>query len=414
MDDQANSTSIPIPLAGSRLSGLEELRALAAVLVVGLHAGMPYVRTPMEKVPWPVGDHHPSTAVDCIFWCIEAFIMPLFFILSGWSSAGLAQKKGPGAFALDRSRRVLVPMLVAVAVILPMMLYIWAAGWVIYLGFPVEKLRSLNFDELTNGDFWGLGHLWYLEYLFVYCLVFATTRWYFGRAASPVLPSLQRRPLLMLGGWILAGGLVLAWDPRIVLGVYQTILPVPSKLIYYSLYFVTGIVLHGSVRLQDLLMRRAKWFIPIALLAFWIAYPPIAVRLKPGFSEVDRALLAMGLVLFAIFTALAFFGTFLARRGPAHPWALRLAEASLWIYLVHMPTVGLLHVDLGAWSGAAGLKFVVVWATSVALSWLTFESLVRTTWVGRLLHGERRLAQRPVLSITTLRTMLKISRSRAA
>src|ERR1700722_3300092 len=151
MDDKGPS-SLPIPTQNQgRLPGLEELRALAAVLVVGLHAGVPYLYTPMIGLIWPTRDPQPSALVDAIFWGIESFIMPLFFVLSGWSAATLFAKKTGWTFVVDRSRRVLLPLGVAMLLILPLVLYVWVMGWVIYLNLAPLKLRSLRFDgEIRN------------------------------------------------------------------------------------------------------------------------------------------------------------------------------------------------------------------------------------------------------------------------
>jgi peptidoglycan/LPS O-acetylase OafA/YrhL len=70
MDDKgptqsATALTIPANYQG-RLPGLEELRTLAALLVVGLHAGVPYVHTRIIGLSWPTHDSHPSALVDAI------------------------------------------------------------------------------------------------------------------------------------------------------------------------------------------------------------------------------------------------------------------------------------------------------------------------------------------------------------
>jgi peptidoglycan/LPS O-acetylase OafA/YrhL len=409
-----SATSITIPLNyQGRLPGLEELRSLAAILVVGLHSGVPYLRTRMTALSWPTHDAHPSALVDALYWCIEGFIMPLFFVLSGWSAATLCLKKNHLEFVADRTRRVLVPLFVASLLILPMMLFIWSAGWVIYLGYPPNKLLSFNFDGEMRGNLWGLAHLWYLEYLYVYCLALALVAglgsWIRRR------PTLAGRLPIMLfpAGMFVLAAIVLSWDRRVVLGFYQTYLPVPSKLAYYAIYFSAGIALKHLPALQSAVQRWSGTCSLIAAAAFGVLLPLIHGQDNPAFSLTDRVCLGVALAAFGVSTTLSIFGFFLGRSRPAQPWVLGLSEASLWIYVMHLPAVGLAQIDLAAWGGPTVVKFALVWTTAVVWTLLTYEGLVRNTWLGHLLHGERQLAQRG-FSMTILRAMLVTSRSKAA
>ena len=205
----------------------------------------------------------------------------------------------------------------------------------------------------------------------------------------------------------------MAWDHRIVLGFYQTYLPVPSKLAYYAIYFFAGVGLKLQPHLQASLMRWRSAFALVSVAAFVVLLPLIHARPEPGFSKADHARLAIALAVFGVSTTLAIFGFFLARSKPARPWVLSVAEASLWIYLMHMPAVGLMQIDLGNWAGSRVLKYGLVWGMAMVWTMLTYEGLVRKTWLGRLLHGERQLAQRG-FSMTMLRAIMPTSRSKAA
>jgi glucans biosynthesis protein C len=413
MDDKG-PPSLPIPTQNQgRLPGLEELRALAAVLVVGLHAGVPYLYTPMIGLIWPTRDPRPSVLVDAIFWGIESFIMPLFFVLSGWSAATLFAKKTGWTFVVDRSRRVLLPLGVAMLLILPLVLYVWVTGWVIYLNLPAFKLRSLRFDGEIRSNIWGLAHLWYLEYLYLYCLALAGLAWVTPRRGLNERPRFIVPLGLLPAGMMLAGAIILAWDNRIVLGFYQTYFPVPSKLAYYAIYFFAGVGLKRLPHWQISLRRWSPNFGLAAIAAFTCLLPLIHARPEPGFDKAEHVMLAIALASFGVSTTLAIFGFFLTRSKPAHPWVIGVAEASLWIYMMHLPAVGLMQIDLGTWTGATALKFALVWGMAMIWTLLTYEGLVRKTWLGRLLHGERQLVQRG-FSMTTLRAMLVTSRSKAA
>ena len=73
-----------------------------------------------------------------------------------------------------------------------------------------------------------------------------------------------------------------------------------------------------------------------------------------------------------------------------------LADASYWVYLVHLPVLfaiqyGLLDVQLH-WSA----KFALATVCTLAVSFVSYQALVRHTLIGRLLDGKlTAMARRP-------------------
>jgi hypothetical protein len=67
-----------------------------------------------------------------------------------------------------------------------------------------------------------------------------------------------------------------------------------------------------------------------------------------------------------------------------------LADASYWIYLVHLPIVMALQVLVFHAPLPALAKFALVLAVGFPLMPLSYHLLVRYTWVGAILSGRRR------------------------
>src|SRR5262249_37573001 len=128
--EEASVRAHPPQSATVRLHGLDTLRGISALLVVLLHAGIPYMIRPLSHLAWPAMDDCPCPLVDGIGWSIEFFIMPLFFVLAGFFSAGLVAFHGAKSFPNHPTRRLLLPQIAAGIVILPACLYLWALGWV--------------------------------------------------------------------------------------------------------------------------------------------------------------------------------------------------------------------------------------------------------------------------------------------
>ena len=68
-----------------RYGGLDWLRAGASLAVVVLHAGIPYMSSPMPGLVWCTTDlPAQSVLVDGLCWGIDTFVMPLFFLIGGF------------------------------------------------------------------------------------------------------------------------------------------------------------------------------------------------------------------------------------------------------------------------------------------------------------------------------------------
>src|SRR5205823_3380333 len=81
----------PIPTV-SRIHYLDNLRALAMMLGVFLHAGLAYAN-PAQSI-WLATDRSSSVVVDAAIWFIHLFRMALFFLISGYFAKVIIERKG--------------------------------------------------------------------------------------------------------------------------------------------------------------------------------------------------------------------------------------------------------------------------------------------------------------------------------
>ena len=104
------------PPADPRRHDLDALRAVAMLLGIFLHASLAYV----PGIPWPVQDTQPAPGLGLLFLANHGFRMPLFFLVSGFFTAMLWQRRGPWAMLAQRYKRVFVPLLVGFCTLLPL------------------------------------------------------------------------------------------------------------------------------------------------------------------------------------------------------------------------------------------------------------------------------------------------------
>ncbi|MEO1615093.1 MAG: acyltransferase [Planctomycetota bacterium] len=390
MDAALSPETKPIRTPAFRSNpGLDALRAFAALGVVALHAGVPYLRHPMPGLVWPVQDRA-SSLVDAACWAIEVMIMPLFLIIAGfllWHSAG---KLSPASLVKQRAKRLLVPLLFGVLVILPLDLYLWTIGLIGEGVVPLIKLKSLKFDEPLASQIWGLSHLWFLLYVFLYVSVFAAMS-VVGIRMDAVLRSPKRRWLASFLIFVVAV-VTLTLRPEIVWGFQHAFLPVPSKWIYSGAFFTLGLIL----ALADPALTRLKQvgggtlFLGVSLMigAVMLGQMHLDSRQNPGGIGhwAGEGALALCTTSAAAFVSLGLIGC--SQRLSRLPSAITyLAAASFWIYLVHHPLLGLIHMDFKwAWaSGSPTWKWLLSFTFSATLCVLSYSAFIRGTRFGSLI-----------------------------
>lgn len=103
---------------GSRRHDLDALRGFAMLLGIALHASLAYVGS-----EWPVVDSETSPMLVKLVAFVHGFRMPLFFVLSGFFTAMLWQKRGPRGLLEHRVKRILLPLALGCLTIVPA---VWA------------------------------------------------------------------------------------------------------------------------------------------------------------------------------------------------------------------------------------------------------------------------------------------------
>ena len=72
-----------------------------------------------------------------------------------------------------------------------------------------------------------------------------------------------------------------------------------------------------------------------------------------------------------------------------HPVTRYLADASYWVYLMHMATVIFFVTLLNPYDWHWSVKLVLTVGGSMPILLVTYHYLVRFTWIGAILNGRR-------------------------
>jgi len=373
-------------------------------LVVTLHSALAYTRFDVPRLLWGVRDRSPGLAFDIFGWWAMGVSLPLFFLIAGFFTAEIDRTRGLAGLVRNRAVRIGGPFLAAGLTVLPLTFLAWTAGWLMTGRCTLREIRRMKFHAqgLQEGLF-GPAHLWFLEYLLVLLAVYAAARWLRvaptgdgdGRADGfdRVLGSSWRVPALAL-----PTALVL-WVGRERVGVdaildrHNSFLIDPVRLLYHGLFFAVGARLNRvRAELSDRFGPTGLAYLGLAALVFL----PRAVLLDRDHWHHLGGAWAWALVgsgaLFAWLTVFGLLGLALRSFDRPSPAVRYLADASYWVYLVHLPVVGLLQADLFGAPLPTWAKFLTTQSVTLAVCLASYQVLVRTTVLGRWLHGSRVLA----------------------
>ncbi|MCE3261006.1 MAG: hypothetical protein K0R43_85 [Pseudoduganella sp.] len=157
-----------------RLYFLDWLRICAFFLLVLYHTGMYYVTW-----DWHIKSASPSDAIEPFMLLSSPWRMSLLFLIGGAAAACLLEKLGGKGLARERSKRLLLPLLFGMFVIVPPQAYFEVVADVAYQGSYLDFMRLYvsgygGFCD-RNGclDIPTWNHLWFLPYLWLYTLLLA-------------------------------------------------------------------------------------------------------------------------------------------------------------------------------------------------------------------------------------------------
>jgi len=392
---------VPDPqLAGSsntRIDALDALRAAAMILGVFLHAAVAYLQQPVPGLVWLVNDPSPGWGFDLLFWYLHGFRIPLFFMVAGFFAALLCDLRGPRAYIQHRIRRIGVPLLGAILVILPPTYFLWGLGLVDQnIVTWREILRGSFRDTALKHDLMGLGHLWFLQYLLIYSVLYFVLRTRFP--AVLLIPSKVRlldawwRPLLL----VIATFAFLWIRPEIYTHFENRWTPEPWGLAYYGLFFLVGTRLHRVRDNLDRLIPTGRVFAAGSMVVFVLVFVLLRWRVSGDTSShATTWVFALATSLFCWLGVWGFLGLCLEGYKTVSGRVRFVADAAYWIYLVHVPLVGLTQLlvhSAGRDNPVApppilGFTLAISFTFTVAL--VSYRLGVRYGAIGKWLHGKK-------------------------
>ena len=384
--------------SSDRLHALDAVRAFALLLGIALHATQPFV----AGLPWMTAEK-PSAGLAAVFYTIHIFRMPLFFLIAGFFGRMMLERRGTTGFIKDRSRRILVPLVIGLPIVmlltgLAYMLGAFASGAdmqsVQQLKPPPSPVAHRGLLERIN-----LIHLWFLYYLVIFYACALAIRAVFRSARLRAATDGTIR-FLLSGPW---GALLLAlplaafyvqlkgWSSWGGLPAPFSLVPNVGALLAYGLFFGVGWLLHRQLQLLSSLERQWKTYCVLAV-SMWIVCRTIggpAPHWGPYLKGFELTAYTMSYMMDAWLWSFGLIGVALRFLSGYSPVRRYLADASYWLYLMHIAALLFFEQVLHPLSWHWSVKYLVAISGAVFVLLLSYHYLVRFTFIGATLNGRR-------------------------
>jgi hypothetical protein len=380
-----------------RLHALDAVRAFALLAGIVLHATMSFFTF------LPAQDTSQSTTLAVLFYVIHIFRMSVFYVIAGFFAHLVLQRKGVRTFLVERSKRIVGPMVIGWIILAPSVLIV--VGWGLSKTFPQQAADgpSMPFPGLP------LVHLWFLYYLCLFYAIALFARWAMNALvdrdqrlrkfadrcfaavirnyASPIVFGL---PLIVLlfstQEWAVWSGI-----PTPDYGLT----PKLPAMIGFGAAFGFGWFLHRQLNLLDCLRTDwIKYLIPAV-----IASAVCIVIVGPTPSVIDPFVIEGGQAVRLAYAAcyvvaiwcwsLAIIGAALSFLSEFSATRRYLADSSYWLYLAHLPIVFVLQILLMDVRLHWAIKFSFLLLITMAILLVSYHYLVRSTFIGKCLNGRR-------------------------
>jgi len=383
-----------------RYYGLDALRGTMMMLGIVLHSCMLYLVVPPPTMPI-LTDHNTSYLFDILIGFIHSVRMPVFFLLSGFFTSLLVEKRGIVGTYRNQASRVLAPLLIAIVTILPITLFLLidcmlSARFGTHDFIPDRAHMKIIAQEMAaSGVQTGepsIMHLWFLYYLLYFYLLIPVCRWLIK---SSLHVERAIRQFLIAPTTLLIFGLYTAatlWPFRggeTYEGFIYLKPHVPS-LIYYGSFFVLGYVFHFYRDILQTFSRNLRWYALLALILFPLSFYASHLEYAATSPTVGihlAAVLLHGLSTWALIYL--FMGCALRYFDYESPWILYVSQSSYWVFLIHMIPVGFASWWMMQYNIPAELKFLVVVSFATVVCFVTYHYAVQKTWISVLLNGRR-------------------------
>jgi hypothetical protein len=364
----------------SRRHDIDWVRVFATLTVFLFHCARFF-----DEQPWHVKNSHLSYGMTVLVAILSQWIMPLFFVLSAYSVYYALGRRNFYQFVSDRVRRLLVPFVFGILVLVPPQVYIERVTQAQFSGSFLQFLPQYFVGWYGfGGNFAWMGlHLWYLGLLFIYSLFAYPVFRYLGREQVRRLISRVVDSIGVLGSLLL---------PILPLVLVEMLVSLNLSgigrrdfggwsILTYLVFFVLGYVMAGDEQLQEGIERYRVVALVGGLVVTTIGY----FLVEAGYETHVLFSLPRAINSWLWIMAIVGFGSRHLRSG--NNFLTYANQAVLPFYVLHQTVIVVVGFFLVDWSAGIVHKYIILALVSFIIVLILYELPVKRIWVNRRLFG---------------------------
>jgi hypothetical protein len=358
-----------------RLYYIDRLRFIAVIILIFYHSGLVFA----YLSNYPIKNNELSVAMEHITFFFHNWRLSLLFFISGIGTAVLIKKRGTAAFAGERTKRLLVPLVFGILIVVPPQIYFERLAQ----GFEYDSYLDFYLQSFSTG-FYPYGniswaHLWFVAYLLIYSLLsiplFRLIR------KSPQTGLSRVHPLL----WALPMIVVYALLKPYSTGV-QNIFNDLAMFSFYWMVFIAGFIVCD----KDYFEKIGKHLVLYAALAIVLMILNYVLKWKSGGSRETGLFLYISSIV-KISTSWVWVLLLIAAgkkwldRKPGK-WLSILNESVYPVYILHQTAIICIAYFVVGESWSIAVKFTII-TSGTLISSFGIYLLARQFRITRSLFG---------------------------
>lgn len=370
---------------------IDWLRIILILSVFLFHIGM--IFNPWE---WHVkNDVIYSGALRNIMIFLHYWRMPLLFLISGAGTWFALGKRTLGQYLGERFKRLFIPFLAGIFILVPVQVYIEKSGqYASLLDYYPHMFEGIY----PEGNF-SWHHLWFIVYLFFIALIICPflnffrgkvfgrfIRWFESVARKPLALNIVLIPILL---------------SQIILRQYfevgtNALFNDWASMSFYILFFLSGLVMLPSKKISEAIKSQRYLFLAETILVSTIMFSAFTIVKSEELASIVWDVAGIFLAWSCSLAAIGFAKRYLNKNNAFRKHA---NEAIYPFYLLHQPVIVILASIVTRWEIPDLAKAMIITLSSFIISVAIYRLLIYRVNFMRVIFGMKPLKKEKVESV---------------
>lgn len=315
--------------------------------------------------------------------------MPLLFLISGAGTFYALGKRTPGKYLGERFKRLFIPLLAGIFILVPVQVYLEKADqYSSLLSFYPHMFEGIY----PEGNF-SWHHLWFIAYLFIISLFISPFLKFFRgegfRRFSEKLARFARVPLALNVVIILIVGSELLLRPHFPDNSHALV-DDWAAMSFYVIFFLSGFVLLSNKNIIESIRKQRKLYLAEAAIATVVMFSSPELFAKGLALDLAWGLSSIFLAWSCGLAAIGYARQYLNRDSKFR----KLANEAIYpFYLLHQPVILILGFFLIRVQMPDVIRLLILTASSFVISCVLYWYLVRPFNMTRVIFGMKPLTR---------------------